>query len=102
MEIRNNAEALKSFLGVPSTGASETQQMRHAEERVDAAFRGDDATVSHVGARVSESASADGARMEKVTAIQQAIAAGTFSVPTSKVADKVIDSMLGNDLGAKE
>jgi anti-sigma28 factor (negative regulator of flagellin synthesis) len=34
-------------------------------------------------------------RADKVASVQAAIAAGTYNVPASAVASKVIDSMLG-------
>jgi anti-sigma28 factor (negative regulator of flagellin synthesis) len=34
--------------------------------------------------------------MEKVAGIQAALAAGTYDVPASAVASRVVDSMLGN------
>jgi anti-sigma28 factor (negative regulator of flagellin synthesis) len=33
--------------------------------------------------------------MDKVAAIQQALASGTYNVPASEVAGKMIDQMLG-------
>jgi anti-sigma28 factor (negative regulator of flagellin synthesis) len=34
-------------------------------------------------------------RMEKVNAVQQALASGAYNVPASEVAGKMIDHMLG-------
>lgn len=96
MEIRNNAEALKAFLGVSSLGTAQVQQNRHAENATThAAFAGDQATLSQAGTEVALSAAQDGVRMDKVAAIQQALAAGTYNVPASAVAEKVLESMLG-------
>jgi len=101
MEIRNNAEALKAFLGVSSTDSAQAQQIRHIENNIaHAGFAGDQATLSHAGTEVSQSASLEGIRADKVAAIQQALAAGTYTVPTSAVADKVIDSMLAGGLAS--
>ncbi len=36
----------------------------------------------------------EGVRTEKVTAVQPALAAGTYNVPASAVASKVMDAML--------
>jgi anti-sigma28 factor (negative regulator of flagellin synthesis) len=33
--------------------------------------------------------------MDKVTQVQQALAAGTYNVPSSEVAGKMLDQMLG-------
>jgi anti-sigma28 factor (negative regulator of flagellin synthesis) len=37
----------------------------------------------------------DGVRTDKVAGVQAAIAAGTYNVPTSAVASKMVDAMLG-------
>ena len=97
MEIRNNAEALKAFLGVSSSALPQTSPSRSNEgAAAQAAFAGDQATLSHAGTEVLESAANAGVRTDKVTAIQQALAAGTYDVDASAVAGKVIDAMLGS------
>ena len=63
-------------------------------------FAGDEATLSQAGTEVSQSASQEGVRADRVAAIQQAMAAGTYSVPASAVADKVIDSMMAAGMGS--
>ena len=94
MEIRNNAEALKAFLGVSSPASAQTKQVQGANSpAAQAALSGDQATVSQIGAEVSQAAN-DGVRMDKVAAVQQALAAGTFRVSTDAVADRVIDAMM--------
>jgi anti-sigma28 factor (negative regulator of flagellin synthesis) len=45
---------------------------------------------------MSLSAGDDGVRMDKVSSIQSAIAAGTYNIPASAVATKMVDAMLGN------
>jgi negative regulator of flagellin synthesis FlgM len=100
MEIRNNAEALKSFLGVSSSAAAKSLAIKRAEaEELQAIFAGDQATLSQVGTAVSGAAGLDGVRLDKVAAVQQALAAGTYNVSAAKVADKVIDSMLAPNTG---
>ena len=44
---------------------------------------------------VSQAAREDSVRTEKVESVQAALAAGTYSVPESAVARKVVDAMLG-------
>ena len=101
MEIRNNAEALKAFLGVSSPASTQAQQIKgHESNTVPTGFAGDQATLSHVGTEVSQSASLEGVRADRVEAVQQALAAGTYNVPASAVADRLIDSMLGGALGS--
>ena len=96
MEIRNNAEALKAFLGVSSSALPQTSPSRSNEgAAAQAAFAGDQATLSHAGTEVSQSAAQEGVRTDRVSAIQQALAGGTYNVQASAVAGKVIDAMLG-------
>ena len=100
MEVRNNAEALKAFLGVSSAGSAQAPQVRAAEGTgIQAALAGDLATLSRAGTEVSQSASLAGVRADKVAGIQQTLAAGTYSVAASAVADKVIDAMLDGGIG---
>jgi flagellar biosynthesis anti-sigma factor FlgM len=100
MEIRNNAEALKAFLGVSAPGSAKAPQVRGNEgASALAALAGDQATLSRAGTEVSQSASMAGVRSDKVAAIQQALAAGTYGVSASAVAGKVIDTMLAGGIG---
>lgn len=95
MEIRNNAEALKAFLGVSTSQSVRSPAVRGSEaEEGQAAFKGDEARLSGLGAAMQSAASHDGVRLEKVAAVQQAIAAGTYKVASVEVADKMIDAML--------
>jgi flagellar biosynthesis anti-sigma factor FlgM len=94
MEIRNNAEALKAFLGVSTLSGNGQTARRPEMERAQTAFGGDEATLSQVGTEFAGAAGQEGVRMDKVVAVQQALAAGTYSIPASKVADKLIDAML--------
>src|SRR5579859_6632789 len=95
MEVRNSADALKAFLGVPSSPASTTHLGKSGDSSLaQTALAGDQATVSQVGAEVSQAVAQEGVRSERVAAIQQTLAAGTYGVPSGKVADKVIDAML--------
>jgi negative regulator of flagellin synthesis FlgM len=100
MEIRNNTEGLKAFLGVSSTTSQETHPVRNGDSAAatETAFEGDKATFSQASSEVSQAAAQSGVRTEKVAAIQQALATGAYNIPASAVADKVIDSMLAGNL----
>jgi len=96
MEIRNNFEALKAFLGVSSSESTKSVKAQGpVPSDTQAAFGGDEATLSGIGAAMQSAAGQDGVRPDKVVAVQQALAAGTYRVDASKVANKVIDAMLG-------
>ena len=96
MDISSSLEGLRSLLGVSSTAPAATpvRSNNHATGGASASD-GDLATLSSAGSQVSEAAAGDGVRMDKVASIQAALASGTYNVPASAVASKVIDSMLG-------
>lgn len=94
MEIRNSLEGLNSLLGVNSTDAA-AGQAKSQSAAGSSALGSDHATLSSAASEMAQAAGDDGVRMEKVTAVQAALAAGTYSVPASAIASKVVDSMLG-------
>lgn len=102
MNVRNDMEGLKSLLGVQSqpvlsTAASHALPPATGEVSLSA----DEATVSSAGTSVSQAASASDVRMNKVEAVKSAIASGTYSVASSAVASKVVDSLLGESSSIK-
>ena len=79
-------EVSATVVAVPrpkSTGAA-------AESALDS----DRATLSHGAGDVSQPAIGGCVRVEKVTAIRAALAAGTYSVPEAAVASKLVESMM--------
>jgi len=95
MDIRNSTEGLKTLLGVPSAGPAQTQPGRNGSAVSTNSLAGDTATLSSAGTEILQAASAAGVRADKVAAVQGALAAGTYNVPASAVAAKVVDAMLG-------
>ena len=95
MEIRNSLNGLNSVANVETAGNQPAAAQREASatHREPAADR---ATVSVAGAQISQPGSDADVRWEKVAAVQQALADGTYDVPASEVATKMVDSMLGN------
>jgi anti-sigma28 factor (negative regulator of flagellin synthesis) len=83
MDIRNSFDSLKSILGVDST-----QQT--------AATAAAGMAKNTAAAEESLTAGDDGVRMDKVSNVQAALAAGTYNVPASAVASKVVDAMLSS------
>lgn len=94
MDIRSSMDGLRSLLGVNSTAPSQPQGKNGAAAAASSSFDSDQATFSSAASVVSQSAAGDGVRMDKVASVQAALAAGTYSVPASAVASRVIDSML--------
>lgn len=93
MEIRNGFEGLKSLLGVSGAAAPAAKEKAAAASQ--GAFDADHATLSSAASQMAQAVGEDGVRMEKVAAVQAALANGTYSVPASAVASRIVDAMLG-------
>jgi negative regulator of flagellin synthesis FlgM len=93
MDIRNSLEGLKTLLGV-TPAAPATAQGKSSATTAGSGLGSDRATLSSAASGISEAVSGDGVRMDKVTAVQQALAAGTYDVSASAVASKLVDTML--------
>jgi negative regulator of flagellin synthesis FlgM len=109
MEIRNNVEGLRTLLGVPSTNTAQGPQGpqgppgapgKSGSSAAAQQLPGDHATLSSAGTQAAQNGEGAGVRMDKVAAVQQALAAGTYSVPGRAVAGKVVDAMLGTGNGS--
>jgi flagellar biosynthesis anti-sigma factor FlgM len=94
MDIRNSLDGLKSLLGVAQP-SSEPAQARSSSTATANGLSSDRATVSSTGSEVASALTDSSVRMDKVTAVQAALAAGTYNVAASAVASKVVDAMLG-------
>ena len=96
MDIRNSLDGLKSLLGA-SQAAPAAPQTRSNNAVGGSALTSDRATLSSAGSEVSLTAADSGVRTDKVAAVQSALAAGTYNVPSSAVASKMVDAMLGSE-----
>jgi len=96
MDIRSSLEGLKSLLGTPEATPAAAQQPRSGATAGGSALGSDRATLSSAANEVYQTSGDSAVRMEKVAGIQAALAAGTYDVPASAVASRVVDSMLGN------
>ena len=96
MEMRNSLDGLKALLGISSTVATPVQPVKNDTPAGGRNLGIDQATLSNAGSEVSLAAADTGVRMEKVAAVQAALATGTYNVPAAAVAEKLLDSMLVN------
>jgi negative regulator of flagellin synthesis FlgM len=94
MDIHNGVDGLKILLGVPSAEPAQPQTSKNSPPASTGAFAGDRATLSNAGSEILETSAEAGVRMAKVAAVQKAIAAGTYSVPATAVAEKIVEAML--------
>jgi flagellar biosynthesis anti-sigma factor FlgM len=54
----------------------------------------DKANLSTLGGLVAQASAGPDVRLDKVAALQYSIASGTYNVPASAVASKIVDSLL--------
>lgn len=94
MDMRSGLDGLRSLLGVPQTGATGSAPARNGATAGSAAVGADSATLSQAASQASQTSVGGDVRMDKVSAIQAALAAGTYSVAPGLVASRVVDSML--------
>ncbi|MGB6191133.1 MAG: flagellar biosynthesis anti-sigma factor FlgM [Terracidiphilus sp.] len=92
--MRNGLDGLKALLGVSASTTPQSRQTQRSSSPGAGDLAQDQATVSSAGTEALRGTGEADVRMEKVVAVQAAMAAGTYSVPASEVASKVIDSML--------
>jgi negative regulator of flagellin synthesis FlgM len=67
-----------------STGEGQIANVEHADQ----------AELSSTGGLVAQALEGSDVRSAKVASLQQAIASGSYNVPSSDVADKIIQSLL--------
>ncbi|HZB87915.1 MAG TPA: flagellar biosynthesis anti-sigma factor FlgM [Terracidiphilus sp.] len=94
MSVDNNVNGLQQLLGVGSTAQPQSRPAKNQPAAVTSALAGDQATLSSAGATVSQSSSSSDVRLDKVASIQAALTAGTYNVPASAVAGKLVDALL--------
>jgi negative regulator of flagellin synthesis FlgM len=94
MDIRSSLDGLKTLLGVSPATTTAAQKPRSGQVQETSSLTSDRATLSNAGSEVSQTAFDGGVRTDKVAQIQSALAAGTYNVPSSAVASKMVDAML--------
>lgn len=95
MDIRSSLEGLKSLLGTPAA-APASSQPKSPGVSAGSGLGSDLATFSSAANEVAQTAGDAGVRMDKVAGIQAALAEGSYNVPASAVASKIVDSMLAS------
>jgi len=97
MDIRSSLDGLRTLLGVNNTASTTTTTAaKTTVSGGSSALGADSATLSSAANEVSQTASGDSVRMDKVNSVQALLAAGTYDVPASAVASRLVDSMLAN------
>lgn len=100
MDIRSSLEGLRSIFGAGQAALGAGQptpaapQTKTGGASNSTAFN-DRATLSSAASQVSQTASEPDVRLDKVAGIQAQLAAGTYNVPVSAVASRLVESMLG-------
>jgi negative regulator of flagellin synthesis FlgM len=94
MDIRSSLDGLKTILGVTPAASAAAQKTRTGPAVEGNSLTSDRATLSSAGSEVAQSAADGGVRAEKVAEIQAALQAGSYDVPASAVATKMVDAML--------
>ena len=95
MNVNNDLQGIRQLF--PSQEVSQTEGA-HAQGAggPGAAAQADEATLSPAASLAAQAAPDSDVRMDKVNQVQQALAAGAYNVPSSEVAGKMIDRMLGH------
>jgi flagellar biosynthesis anti-sigma factor FlgM len=94
MNIGNGIDNLsKLFPSAVATGSSASAPAGKFQSE---GLGGDEAKLSVAGGQVAQSAAGSDVRMDKVSSIQNDIQSGSYNIPASAVAQKVLNSMLGS------
>ena len=94
MDIRSSLDGLKSLLG--TSAAAPAASPKSGATAGGSGIGSDSATFSSAASEVSQSAGDAGVRKDKVSSIQAALSAGTYSINPSAIASRLVDSMLAS------
>jgi flagellar biosynthesis anti-sigma factor FlgM len=94
MNVNNNLDLLQQIFS--SQEVTKAQSAGKASQRAEFPLgSADEATLSPAASLAAQTASDSDVRMDKVTQVQKALVEGSYQVPSSEVAGKIIDQMLG-------
>jgi len=96
MDIRSSLDGLKTLLGVVPAQTAGPQRSKAGPQLDGGSLSSDRATLSSAASEVALSATEGGVRTQKVAEIQAALETGTYNVPASAMAAKMVDAMLGH------
>ena len=94
MNIGNGIENLTQIVPAQTAPVSSAKANPNSAQEPPAPAKLDQAVLSETGTQAAQSAPDSDVRLDKVASIQNALAAGTYRVPASQVAQKLIDSAL--------
>jgi negative regulator of flagellin synthesis FlgM len=93
MNVSNNLQGMQQLFSSPEVTETAGKTSPQGSQKVEAGT--DQATLSTAASLAAAAAPDSDVRMDKVAEIQQALASGSYNVPASAVAGKMIDRMLG-------
>lgn len=93
MNVNNNLDGLQQIFSSQEVTRPESGKAAYSSESSPASA--DEATLSPAASLAAQASSDSDVRMDKVAEVQKALADGSYQVPSSEVADKIINQMLG-------
>jgi len=93
-QIANTAETTASASASRTTNVNPAPAQETIQGTLGNGVPVDQATLSTTASVVAQALTGSDVRADKVAALQQSIAAGTYNVPSSDVAGKVLSAML--------
>lgn len=92
MNVHNNLQGLQQLFASQEVAKPSSSK---TAAPADGGGSADEATLSSAASAAAQAAPDSDVRMEKVAAVQKALAEGTYNVPASDVANRMMDAMLG-------
>jgi negative regulator of flagellin synthesis FlgM len=95
MNVSNDLQGMQQLFSTQESSRVDSGKTQSSTAHDAGPAQTDEATLSPAASLAARTASDSDVRMEKVNQVQQALAAGTYNVPASEVAGKMIERMLG-------
>ena len=92
MNVHNSLQGLQQLFASQEVTTRSSGKGAAASE---SGSNADEATLSSAASAAAQAAPDSDVRMDKVTAVQKALAEGTYNVASSDVANRMISTMLG-------